>query len=240
MRLGAVPYLNALPLCRYLPGPVRFETPAVLERLMGEGELDAALLPSLAFLKNPSYHPHFEGGIIGSNGPVESVTLFLRQGVRDPSAVRSLSLTSDSVTSVALLKILFALKWKRPFPSTQTEATSANALLKIGDAALFFDDPAYRAIDLGKEWTDWTGLPFIYALWVSAKPLLVTPILAKAKKEGLERMEEIIASCRDLPEARLRTYLTKSIQYEITPAMQKGLRLFCEYALKTGLLRHAG
>ncbi|MDO8643492.1 MAG: MqnA/MqnD/SBP family protein, partial [bacterium] len=168
MKVGAVPYLNALPLCRYLPFPVRFETPAVLNQLMLQGELDVALLPSFAYLKNPSYIPLFEGGIIGSNGPVESVMLFVRKETGLES-VRSVSLTSDSVTSVALLQILYRFKWKLPFPTLKYE--QADAFLKIGDAALFHDDPAFRAIDLGEEWTSWTGLPFIYALWVSNRPV---------------------------------------------------------------------
>ena len=234
IKIGAVPYLNALPLCRYLPGPVRFETPAVLEKLMAEGALDVALLPVFAFLGNPGYIPHYEGGIIGSNGPVESVTLFFRSGITGPENIRSISLTSDSVTSVALLKVLFGLKWKVPFPSITHQ--SPDAFLKIGDAALFFDEPGWNAVDLGKEWTDWTSLPFVYALWVSSHSLEIEPMLAKAKKTGLEKMEEIIASCRDLPTERLRTYLTKSIQYEITPEAMLGLELFKKYCVQLGLL----
>lgn len=238
MKIGAVPYLNALPLCRYLPFPVQFETPAVLERLLADGVLDMALLPSFAFLKNPDYLPLYDGGVIQSQGAVESVMLFYRKEIGAVEKIRSLAVTPDSVTSVALLKVLFRFKWKMDSPpKTAGNDNSPDAILKIGDAALFYNDPAYRGIDLGEEWTSWTGLPFIYALWVSRKPGKYLPLLTKARLEGMERIEEIIATNRDLPQERLRTYLTKSIQYEITPSSLQGLALFKNYCLQAGLLK---
>jgi predicted solute-binding protein len=102
MRIGVVPYFNALPLYRYLPYPVSLGTPAELEALMQKGELDIALLPTFSFLKSQVYRPYPELGVIQSDGPVESVLAFCRDTLKEPKKLTAIDFTTESRTSVAL------------------------------------------------------------------------------------------------------------------------------------------
>ena len=239
MKIGVVPYLNALPLYRYLSYPVVMETPAELDRKMSEGKLDAALLPIFGFLKNPSYRPLYEAGVIQSCGPVESVALFYRENLRHPSAIKTIKYSEESVTSVSLFKVIYSVFWKHDLSMLETQNPKPDAYLHIGDKALFFNQPGYKCLDLGDEWTKQTGLPFVYAAWVSRKPLPREMIdcLISAKKEGLAKREEIIQHLHDLPIDRMRTYLTKSIQYDITLKSLDGIEKFRDYCFQIGLLK---
>ena len=241
MRIGIVPYLNALPLCRYLKRPVTFGTPVELTRQMENGELDIALLPSFAFLSSKSYLPLYEAGVIQSFGTVASVTLFLKEGIDNLSRISKINYSEESVTSNILFKVINKY-WTGGDPSSLKEVReSADARLIIGDRALFHENGKGKKIDLGELWTDWTSLPFIYALWVARVPVPkeVVNDLVAAKNEGLSKIDEIVNSVRDLPLPKLKSYLTQNIRYEMRPNSLRGLGAFQDYAVKMGLLAHA-
>lgn len=239
LRIGVVPYLNALPLYRYLPYPVSYGTPAELSRQMLAGELDIALLPTFTFLKEPTFYPLYEGGVIQSHGAVESVALFYKKNLRDPLFIRSINLSSESITSIALFKVIYSKFWKQDFNRLIESDDVADGHLMIGDRALFYKNPDFKKLDLGEEWTKHTSLPFVYALWVSREkpPEEVLSAFSQAKKEGIVHREEIIKGINDYPQDRIRDYLTKSIQYEITLPALEGLKKFQDYCLEWGLLK---
>lgn len=239
LKIGVVPYINALPLYRYLPYPVTYGTPAQLTRQMETGDLDIALLPTFAFFQNPSFHPLFEGGVIQSRGPVESVALFYSKNREDPVWIRSINYSEESITSIALFKVIYSLFWKQDLSRLIYLNSEAEGRLMIGDKALFYENPDMKKLDLGEEWTRETGLPFVYAFWVSReKPSQeVVEAFVQAKKEGLVRREEIIRSINDYPQMRIRNYLTKNIHYEMTLPALEGLKKFQDYCLELGLLK---
>lgn len=241
MKIGVVPYINALPLCKYLNLPVTFATPVELQELVQTGKLDCALLPSFSYLQNPSYIGYGEAGVIQSGGPVESVKIFTRRHLSHPLQIKSINYSEDSVTSISLFKVIYTKCWGNHLHDLKLASKeNADAILKIGDAALFFQEKkSYQDVDLGEVWTDWTGLPFVYALWVAPKklPIEILDSLKKARAEGLQKLDEIIAGCPDLPPERMRKYLTQSIQYEMTSSSLAGLRKFQDYCLEIGLLK---
>ena len=111
-RLGAVDYLNVRPLVHGLvrfPDLVtlRFDSPAECARLLDAGEIDLGMVPSITHLARPSDRI-VPGMCIGSDGPVDSVALFLRGPIRD---VRTLAVDTSSRTSVALTRILCARRF---------------------------------------------------------------------------------------------------------------------------------
>lgn len=238
MRIGAVPYLNALPLTRFISHPITYGVPAVLEAQMKAGEIDVALLPIFSFL-NSNYHSLLRCGVIQSNGPVESVLLFHRKEIAHPGQIKTIQITPESRTSIALFKAIYSLHWGLKWEALQLTDDSPDAILEIGDKALAFDDPRYVSMDLGKLWQDWTGLPFVFAGWVSRGPEgeAFAPVLLEARRQGLARIDEIVQSTRDFPEARLRHYLTTSIQYEMVPASLDGIRKYQDCCFELGLIR---
>ena len=107
-------------------------------------------------------------------------------------------------------------------------------------------------VDLGEAWEAFTGLPFLYAVWVfragaekagkgdaGRSDVETCRLLREAKEEGMARLEEIIVSAgRDLPyidEAAARDYLTRCIRYDVGPEEEAGLRRYHEYLAEDGL-----
>lgn len=238
MRVGVVPYLNALPLTKFLGHPLTFGTPRQLDSQMRQGKLDVALLPVFSFLQNPSFLPLYEAGGIQSDGPVESVALFYREKFDTPSLIRTINYSQESITSVSLFKVIYSHFWRMNLKTLIETKENPDARLLIGDKALFFNEPGFTRLDLGEEWKKQTSLPFVYAIWVSREPLEKEEIkmLVDAKKEGLKRIDEIIAGVKDWPQECVRPYLTKSIQYEINIKSLEGLKKFQDYCYEIGIL----
>jgi chorismate dehydratase len=187
-KLGAVPYLNALPLIHHLKDRPRLDPPAPLARLLKIGELDIATAPVVVLFEQRNY-TLVPGMCIGSNGPVGSVKVFFTGPGIDMTNVKTIYLDMESKTSALLLKVLLKFKYGRnldditffhPIPPRSCEAK-----LLIGDKAMR-ELALHPPVDLGYEWTSWTKLPFVFAAWISRHP------------EVSERAIEELKAARDL------------------------------------------
>jgi len=173
VRIGAVNYLNTKPLICDLEqlapqAELVLDVPSRLADLLAEGQLDVALIPVLSYFQAGCYSvvPNIA---IASRGPVLSVTLFSRTPW---TAIRRVALDAGSRTSAALTQILLGKRYGVAAEVTslpldgQAEDADADAVLLIGDRAMRACLPGFQyAFDLGQEWFDWTGLPFVYAVW---------------------------------------------------------------------------
>src|SRR5712692_7402009 len=197
IRIGAVSYLNTKPLIYDLEELVPeaeliLEAPSRLPDYLAEGRLDVALIPVIEYFRSGEYSivPNIA---IASRGPVLSVTLFSR--VPWPE-IRRVALDEGSRTSAALSQILLRRKHGIhpeivPLPLDQeAESADADAVLLIGDRAMRACLPGFaHAFDLGQEWFDWTGVPFVYAVWAvreGADLGSVARALVEAKRRGCE------------------------------------------------------
>ncbi|MFO0824346.1 MAG: menaquinone biosynthesis protein [Gemmataceae bacterium] len=173
LRVGAVGYLNSKPLVERLTDfapniAVTLDLPSRLADQMAAGDLDVGLIPVVEFFRGDGY-TFIPNIAVASRGPVLSVTLFSR--VPWPE-IRSVSLDEGSRTSAALTKIILRLRYglaprfeQLPIDAP-AEAAKTDAVLLIGDRAMRACLPGHRyAFDLGEEWTAWTGLPMVYAVW---------------------------------------------------------------------------
>src|SRR5690606_6952350 len=103
------------------------------------------------------------------------------------------------------------------------------AAVIIGDRALQ-QRPHFKYIyDLATAWKQHTGLPFVFAAWISLKKLDENFIrqFNHANAYGLDRLHEI-ATKNEVPYYDLNTCLQKNIQYTMTEDMKKGLPLFLQ------------
>ncbi len=255
VRLGAVGYLNARPLVWGLDRrpdlvTVRFDVPSVCARLLDEGEIDLGLVPSIAYLDRPGDRI-VPGVCIGSDGDVASVALFTRRAVGD---VRTVALDHSSRTSVVLTKILFARRFgaaptfvSGP-PDLGAMLAGADAALLIGDPALLADARAHAAtkIDLGREWTAMTGLPFVWAFWAGRRDAAgpdIVDLLCEAAREGVSHADAIAdAAFPGDPVRRAvgRRYLREHLRYEFTDRMAAGLVRFYSEARALDHVRRDG
>jgi len=195
LRIGRIPYINCYPVYGAidrgvvsLDGSLVTGIPTVLNRLMSDGALDVSVVSAVEYARDAKRYLLLPELGITSDGPVRSVMLFSRC---HPSALggRKVIVSRSSMTSVALLELLFVHVWRcRPeFVLGDAELADVarfddephDARLVIGDAALQLFDQANRGgvwadryphrEDLGQAWKSWTGLPFVFAVWVAQR-----------------------------------------------------------------------
>ncbi|HJP13530.1 MAG: menaquinone biosynthesis protein [Nitrospinota bacterium] len=259
LKLGTVPFLNAKPLTLTLENrpdvELRSEPPARLLPMLESGELDGALVSTFAMFHLPGAR-YVPGVGIASRGRVRSIRLFCR---KPPGELRRVGLDGWSLSAANMTRVILKRKWgaEPEFATVDPlrpprEDESFDAFLLIGDNALREEAGGLDGVDLGEAWEAFTGLPFLYAVWVfgpgrgdagkgdaGRSDVETCRLLREAKEEGMARLGEIIASAgRDLPyidEAAARDYLTNCIRYDVGPGEEAGLRRYYEYLAEDGL-----
>lgn len=232
-RLGCVPYLNARPLIHGLEAS--FEVPAVLSQRFLAGDFDAALIPVFETLRLP--HPRIADGFgIGSAGPVHSVIVAHRLPLKQTPEI---VLDPASRTSAHLLRILLSGYLKLPVRLVSKSGDPQAAKLIIGDPAIEFQksmDPSWEIWDLGGAWREWTGLPFVFAVWTLSDnaPAGTAELLRQAARDGLAALPAIAARESDPPAAF--DYLTRSLHYPIGFAEKEGIDSFRRCLMSQNLL----
>lgn len=250
VRIGGVGYLNARPLTWALERDperwhVRYDVPSVCAELLHRGETDLGLISSVEYLQSPDYR--FVPGVgIGSRGKIASVALYTRVPV---DRVRTIALDTSSRTSVALVKVLCQHHFQIA-PEFVSHGPDLLAMTRDYDAGLLIGDPAFDAdhgalgltkIDLGEEWTRFTGLPFIYAAWTGRAGAIEDAdvrALQEAQAEGVRCRRAIAAEYGrgdQARAARAEVYLRDNVKYGLGPEEAAGLQLFLDYAADLGL-----
>jgi chorismate dehydratase len=257
MRIGAVNYLNSKPLVCGLDSlapevRLMYDLPSRLADSLVAGRLDVALVPSVEFFRSPGCRI-VSDACVACHGPVLSVKLHFRV---PPNQVRRVALDEGSRTSAALTQILLAeLCGVRPtlegLPIGCSLAdTDADAALLIGDRAIAGaregetgrgEEGVNRSTDfcdvwdLGERWCHWTGLPFVFAMWVTRPGVDtsgVAEVLAAARDRGVREAEDIAereAAAMDISRELATEYLRDSLHFTLGRNECAGLRRF--YAL---------
>ncbi|MFZ5476728.1 MAG: cyclic dehypoxanthinyl futalosine synthase [Myxococcota bacterium] len=237
-RVAPVGYTNTWPLVRHLDR-ARFElmpgVPSEAARMMRTGEVDVALIPVGALLSDEVDLRVVPGYCLGCDGDVTSVLLVGETPLEEWEAV---ALDGASRTSVLLAQILLGGPLGRPGLRTYDvdagtgafHAQGKTGAVVIGDAARNLPDRLVTRIDLGRVWKDWTGLPFVFAVWAGRPDLDPDAIAAlrDAARKGL--------ASRDEAPAEDRTYLTRHMRYELDDRALMGLRRFAALGKRAGLL----
>ena len=249
VRIGAVSYLNSKPLIEGLaesaPGAsLLLDYPSRLADDLASGELDVALIPSIEAFADPDYEV-VSDACVASRGPVLSVKLYSRI---DPGAIRTLALDEGSRTSAALVRIVLEERYGvkpavRPLPmGSSVSESDADAVLVIGDRAMHPLDETFAEVwDLGEVWSEWTGLPFVFAMWVTRKGVSLDgteDALSRARDLGVARIGEIAereSAALGISRETAETYLTKNLHFQLSSAERSGLRLFHQLAMQHGL-----
>jgi chorismate dehydratase len=245
LRVSAVSYLNTWPLVwGFQHGPqkglfdFRFDLPAICAAAVGSGEADIGLVPcgeldrlGLDFLPQLG---------IACNGPVRSILLISKC---TPERIRTLAADSGSRTSVALARIILERRYgckpviSRQSPQLEEMLADNDAALIIGDPALHLDPEKlpYQTLDLGTEWTSWTNLPMVFAVWAGKTEVLTEDVartFMDSYRYGVQHMDDIVTEAerkRGFPKPLAREYLTRHIVYELSSEHLRGLELYRDY-----------
>src|SRR5215472_853380 len=256
MRISAISYLNTAPLLwdfeHGSAGPlfeIGYTVPSQCAAELAEGTADIGIIPAAAYTTVPDLSI-LPGIAIASRQPVRSILLISEKPLQQ---IRTEALDSSSLTSVALLRILFEKFWggDRRYtsrsPQLQEMLDQHDAALLIGDPALKVDRSRYRTWDLAEEWIRVTQKPFVFAFWAVRKQALgntnldLASIFQESRSHGLlpqnlDAIAETWAPKLGISENEVRGYLTTNIHYFLDEACLEGLYLFYRYAAECKVL----
>lgn len=249
-RLAASNYLNTAPLIWSFKQGARKDEATLLEAvpsscadLLSRHDVDFALVPAIEYQRIPDA-ALMPGACVASRQKVRSVVLVSR--LNNLKKVRTVALDDSSRTSAALVRIIFKEflelepKWTTSSPDLKQMLHHSDAALIIGDPAMTFARDGLRVWDLAALWHDFTGLGFVFAMWMAGKTVDVPKIdFAQVAREGLAQRNEIIDSYEQslgLSRLELETYLMENITFFLDDELLKGLELFYSLAQKHGLI----
>lgn len=262
MRLGRIPWINAAPVYAAMdrgivpaPKEIVSATAAELNDLLAAGELDLSVVSAVEYARDAAAYHLLPGLAISCDGPVHSVALFSKRPLTQLDDATVL-LTASSRTSVLLLELLCRHVWKVAprFATVRAEAADLGSLatlpheavLVIGDAALHLRAshayPVWQ--DLGAAWKEWTGLPFVFAVWAArrevdrARALEVHRNLLASRAWGTAHLDLIAdeASARTgIPRPTVRAYLG-DLDYDLSYRHLAGLTEFFGRLVRDGLV----
>jgi chorismate dehydratase len=258
LRVSAISYLNTAPLMWDFEHTgvgsafdISYTLPSRCAAALQDGSADIGIIPAAAYttIQDLLILP---GVAIASKQAVRSILLVSKAPVE---RIRTVAVDDSSLTSVALLQILFAKWWggTRPFatmsPDVEHMLEQHDAAMVIGDPALKVDRSRYLTYDLAEEWIRLTSRPFVFAFWAVRQAALkdlsatldLASILQESRDHGLqaENLERIASEWApriDLSEADIKSYLTQNIHYYLDSACLDGLQLFYRYAEGCGIL----
>lgn len=236
LRVGSVPYVVARPLDQALehqPGiELVRDVPSRLVEALRSERLDVALVSSIELFRKPGYS-YLDGLAVAGRGYVSSVQVFLRRPIE---AVHSVALDPASRTSAALTQAVWPESLARPefreLPEGRDPARAGtDAWLRIGDAAFkeYLQNNLPPTFNPSQAWTEKTGLPFVFALWIAREGVDLepwVPAFRNAYLEGRRNLGAIIeAAARewDASPVFTRNYLAHECLYwpgrEMGPAL---------------------
>jgi chorismate dehydratase len=264
MRVGRIPYINCYPVYGAvdrgivpLTGELIDGVPTALNGRMADGTLDISVVSAVEYARDWERYLLLPDLAISCDGPVRSVMLFSRHPAEELGGKQVL-VSRSSMTSVHLLELLFENVWKsKPvFLAGDAEAgdlrgagsdSSVVARLVIGDAALMLGtgaiaSPYEHVYDLGLEWKKWTGLPFVFAVWVAQRTadtqqaLGVHASLIESRNWGLKHLDVLAQQAHEntgVPLAACSEYLS-GLDYGLSYPHLGGLTEFYRRLTLTG------
>jgi len=251
IHVGAVNYLNTKPLIyrlerRSRPIRLTLDFPSRLADGLGDGRFDIALIPSVTWFRHPQYSV-LSDACIACRGAVLSVKVFFRV---PPPEVRCLAVDEGSRTSIVLAQVLLDRRvGVRPTLETLPigrglDHCRADAILLIGDRAIHAAPDVFHSVwDLGDTWWRWTGLPFVFAMWVAREVAGlegVGELFSATRDEGvaaIERIAEAEAAAIDWSAAACAAYLRENLHFVLGKAEREGLARFRSEATRLGLVQ---
>ena len=240
IKVGIVNYLNTAPLVYGLRNSRIIDEvqlvpdyPSNLARDLVNGEIDLGLVPVAVIPQLPHWWL-MSDYCIGCEGAVASVCIFSDVPIEQTEKIL---LDYQSRTSVELAKLLISDYWKRNVEIVNAESgfeeqiKGTTAGLVIGDRSFAQRNKSRYAYDLGEAWKAYTGLPFVFAAWISNKPLTAEFIKSfnEANAYGIDNISSVISSLNYNNSVDLEEYFRKYISYTLDEEKRKALKKFLQY-----------
>ncbi|MBF0459377.1 MAG: menaquinone biosynthesis protein [Nitrospirae bacterium] len=263
-KIGRINFANLYPIFYCLENPLSASNstteyeftdgvPSEINALLREGLIDAGPSSSIEYLRSPQLYNLIDGHSVSSFGRIMSIILFSRVEIETLDGKTVLS-SYQSETSTGLLRIIL-----RKFYNLNVEIKTSRAPLSeglrehpayllIGDNALIeaasTPTNALFRYDLSSIWYEQTGLPFVFALWISRKQFEsgdaaeLRTALDRAKAEAVSSFESIAKNSPYMNRFTAEGLVSywRTISYDLTKMHMDGLELFGKYLSELRLL----
>lgn len=253
-RVGRIPYINCYPVYGAidrnivpLDATLIDGVPTELNALMAEGALDVSVVSAVEYARDAQRYLLLPDLAISCDGPVRSVMLFSNKPAQELTGLK-VAVSRSSMTSVYLLKLLFEGVWKSEPVFVPDDGQQYDARLVIGDDALLLATQKTHPhmYDLGSEWKAWTGLPFVFAVWIAQR---TTPVqdalrvhtgLIQSRDWGLKNIPELARQASrntGVSEEGCLEYLS-GLDYGLSYPHLSGLTEFFRRLAERGIVTH--
>lgn len=243
IKISIVNYTNTLPfkwalkkseLLKHID--LQEDIPSICAQKLIYKQVDLALIP-VAVLADMEHFFIETDFCIGANGRVDSVKLYSEVPLE---AIETVTLDYQSRSSITLTKVLMKFFWKKKVnyvdakPGFETTIGGTNAAVVIGDRTFTLNGKHSYEYDLAWEWQKFTGLPFVFAAWVSSEKLpddFITDFNA-VLQHGVSRIPQAIEEAYGntaLSKAQTLEYLSQRINYRLDASKREALNRFLTY-----------
>ncbi len=239
MKVCSISYLNSIPFVYGLENSdigvdLSLEIPSVCGQKLIKNEVDLALLP-VAVIPSLDFADVVSPYCISSDGAVQTVCLFSQVPLEQ---IKTILLDYHSITSNALVKLLSKYFWKIQ-PDFKKSEINFESKISGNTAGVIIGDRAYKyrndfpfIYDLSYEWKKFCGLPFVFACWVSNKPLdsSFKKAFSSALKYGISNLDLALSEksdtfCTQIDKIK---YLKEVINYDLTDEKRKSMQMFLD------------
>lgn len=243
IRISAVRYANTYPFIYglsekgfYSRASIETDHPSDCAAKLISGKADLGLIPvgAIPLIKES----HIIGDYcIGADGKVRTVQMMSNCTVIN---IRRIYLDYRSVTSVKLVKVLARNHWKKEFIWTDTtegfdfgNIDNKSAVVLIGDQCFEYEDKYLYKSDLAEEWKKFSGLPFVFACWISNRVLSSDFVkdFNNALSYGVRNIDLVVnrfSREAKITGSELRVYLTRNIDYSLDSRKREAMDLFID------------
>ncbi|MFD5765755.1 menaquinone biosynthetic enzyme MqnA/MqnD family protein [Streptomyces sp. NPDC127049] len=258
-RVGHIQFLNCLPLYwglartgTLLDLELTKDTPEKLSERLVRGGLDIGPITLVEYLRHADRLVALPDIAVGCDGPVMSCVIVSQRPLEELDGAR-VALGSTSRTSVRLAQLLLSERYGVA-PAYYTCPPDLGLMMQEAEAAVLIGDAALRASlhdaprlglqvhDLGLMWKEWTGLPFVFAVWAARKDYLAR------EPETVHDVHRAFLTSRDLSldevtkvaeqaarweafDAELLERYFRTLDFRFGPEQLAGVR---EFARRTG------
>jgi chorismate dehydratase len=238
LKVARIPYLSCEPFYFAMErrGIALYDViPSALAGAAAKGEIDAGPMPLVDCFRLDEQFRFLSGFCVATIRKAGSVVLHSKPPIQELSGAR-IGISGEAATSFRLLQVVLALKYHVPSVAYVTLEDSYDAFLLMGNEGLrqrFGVRDYPHTYDLGDEWSQWTGLPFVFARWMIRKAIdpKEAAVLEDTLYVGLQdwadglfrssdARDEVLMHPRDILE------YTQGIRYFIGVPEQRAIDLF--------------
>lgn len=210
---------------------LQYDIPSVCAQKVLDGTVDLGLIP-VAVIPLMEVSHVVSRFCLGSNDRVDTVKLYSAVPLEN---IEEVYLDYQSRTSVTLVKVLAKFYWQiKPVFTDAKEGFEKliegnTAAVIIGDRCFEMNGKFGYEYDLSAEWKKFTGMPFVFAAWISNKEIDPDFVAGfeLALGYGVEHIKEAVQ--KNVPDEKqelVTNYLTHRISYDFDEKKKRSMQHF--------------